>query len=174
MKSFEDRYQENYGRIYNYIHGMTKNPVLAEDLTQEVFLIVYKKGSRFLRHENPPAFLYRTAKLKTYEALRDDAKHRAMELKEEPVSGDPDLLEAILAEEDRNIDERKFVPQVMERLSQEQRELYQSYYLDKKSMRQIAQEKGIKETALKMRYVRLRKEVRRIIREMDMGSGGVC
>ena len=37
-------------------------------------------------------------------------------------------------------------------------------------MRQIAQEKDIKEAALKMRYVRLRKKVRKIIREMNMGN----
>ena len=170
MKSFENLYQENYGRVYNYIYGMTKNPSLAEDLTQEVFLIAFRKGSRFLKHENPAAFLYRTARLKTYEAMRDGAEHRTVALTNELVSDDPDLLTAILAEEDRNIDEREYVPQVMEQLNQEQRELYRCYYLEKKSMRQIAQEKDIKEAALKMRYVRLRKKVRKIIREMNMGN----
>ena len=57
--------------------------------------------------------------------------------------------------------------QVLSQLTDEQKELYQSYYVEHKPMREIAREKRIRESALKMKYVRLRKAVRNIV--MDLG-----
>lgn len=83
MKGFKKICRQNYIRIYNYIYAMTGEPFLAEDLTQEVFLIAWEKGECFIQHEKPEAFLYRTAKIKVLEALREEKKNRCIEFQED-------------------------------------------------------------------------------------------
>lgn len=102
LKAFEILCRENYARIYNYIYAMTKDAFLSEDLVQDVFLIAYRKGEAFLQHEKPEAFLYRTAKNKVLEAMR---QNQMLELKEDLAAGEGDLLETILS----RIDSRECV-----------------------------------------------------------------
>ncbi len=45
---FEQIYEQHFGKIYQYIRYMVTNAELAEDLTQETFLRVYKNT---FRHE---------------------------------------------------------------------------------------------------------------------------
>lgn len=170
MNSFKQLCQENYTRIYNYIFAMVKEPFLAEDLTQEVFMTALLKGNVFLEHESPPAFLYRTAKLKVLEAFREKGRSEVTELNEETAASDAEPLQALMREKDRQIDEELFVPEVMRQLNKKQLDLYQRYYVEKKPMKQIAKELGVKEAALKMRYVRLRRDVKKIIKEISMGD----
>lgn len=170
MNSFKQLCQENYARIYNYIFAMVKDSFLAEDLTQEVFTTAFLKGDIFLKHESPPAFLYRTAKLKVLEAFREKGRGEVAELNEDAAGIDVEPLQVLMREKDRQIDETQFVPKVMGRLSKNQLDLYQRYYIEKKPMKQIAKELGIKEAALKMRYVRLRRDVKKIVKEINMGE----
>ena len=71
---FEDLCRETYPKIYNYILARTKSREISEDITQEVFLIAYRKGDDFLSHENPMAFLYVSAKNLLFEHFREKAK----------------------------------------------------------------------------------------------------
>lgn len=167
MERFKVLCDENYKRIYRYIYAMTSDRTLTEDLVQDVFLAAYEKGDAFLSHEKPAAFLYKTAKFLTCSALRKVQARR-----EETLSGDfpsleRDPAEVLSMEDDRQIDEMDHVPQVLGKLSVEQRDLYNRYYLNHEPMKEIAASLGLKEPALRMRYVRLRKDVRRIISEID-------
>ena len=56
---------------------MTREAFLAEDLTQEVFLIAWQKGEDFMKHEKPEAFLYKTAKIKVLETLREEKRNES-------------------------------------------------------------------------------------------------
>ena len=43
---FDDIYEEHFHKIYRYIFYMVSDTQLAEDLTQEVFLRIYKNNSK--------------------------------------------------------------------------------------------------------------------------------
>ena len=43
---FDDIYEEHFHNIYRYIFYMVSDTQLAEDLTQEVFLRIYKNDSK--------------------------------------------------------------------------------------------------------------------------------
>ena len=43
---FDDIYEEHFHNIYRYIFYMVSDTQLAEDLTQEVFLRIYKNNSK--------------------------------------------------------------------------------------------------------------------------------
>lgn len=167
METFKVLCDENYKRIYRYIYSMTGDKAFTEDLVQDVFLAAYEKGDSFLTHEKPAAFLYKTAKFITCSALRKAQARQEECLHEDIPSLEKDPAEILILEEDRQIDETSHVSEVMEKLSNEQRELYDRYYVKHESMKDIAASMGLKEPALRMRYVRLRKDVRRIISEID-------
>lgn len=54
------------------------------------------------------------------------------------------------------------IDQVLSDLTPEKRQLYVLHYMKGISMREIARKMNIEETALRMRYMRLRKEIRKI------------
>lgn len=167
MNHFKKICQQNYIRIYNYIYAMTGEPFLAEDLTQEVFLIALQKGQAFLEHEKPEAFLYRTAKIKVLEAMRKAERNRCAELHENMAAERGEPFSELMRQRDQAFDEQNSILWVLEELTEEQKELYESYYVAHKSMREIAREKRIRESALKMKYVRLRRKVQQIVRELS-------
>lgn len=47
ITAFEEIYRTHYRRVYNKCLRMTRNPVEAEDLTQEVFVQLYRKLKTF-------------------------------------------------------------------------------------------------------------------------------
>ena len=62
-KDFAEIYLRCYGKVYSYISRMLGlDSCEAEDLTQQVFLIAYRKWDTLQEHPNVPAFLMRVAK----------------------------------------------------------------------------------------------------------------
>lgn len=166
---FEDICRETYPKIYNYILARTRSKEAAEDITQEVFLIAYKKGNGFLSHENPVAFLYVSAKNLLLDYFRETTKSVSLE-EQEIVDVRGDIFEQIRIEHADSIDESIYLKQVLGRLNDKERRLYELYYVFKKPMKVIARELRLNETALRMKYVRLRKKVRLIVADLDLDS----
>ena len=166
---FEDLCRETYPKIYNYILARTKSREISEDITQEVFLIAYRKGDDFLSHENPMAFLYVSAKNLLFEHFREKAKLAPLEEWEiEDSRGD--IFEQLRINHVRYIDEDIYFNRVLSSLSERERKLYELYYVLKKPMKAIAKELHLSEPALRMKYVRLRKKVRRIVADLDLDA----
>ena len=84
------------------------------------------------------------------------------ELASDPADPDAELWESL----DRRIDAPLYLEAVLSRLDDEKRRLYALRYLDKKSMAEIAALLALREDALRMRYVRLRREIREIVEEI--------
>jgi RNA polymerase sigma-70 factor (ECF subfamily) len=80
----------------------------------------------------------------------------------EPTDDKSSVLYAL----DSRHDETQYIETVLDKLTEEKRRLYSLYYLEKKSMAEIAGMFGAEEPAVRMRYVRLRRELRQIIREV--------
>lgn len=166
---FENICRENYPKIYNYILARTKSREAAEDITQEVFLIAYKKGEYFLSHENPVAFLYLSAKNLLFDYFRESAKAAPLKEQEiEDVSGD--VFEKICINHIDSIDEDFYLKQVLDSLNEKERSLYELYYIFKKPMKTIAKDMHLNEAALRMKYVRLRKKIRHIVADLNLDS----
>lgn len=168
MKSFEELCKENYGRIFKYIFSITKNKEATEDLIQEVFTIAYEKGRIFLNHEKPAGFLYKTARnitltyikgLKRQETLAKEYLYGNATKEGEPY-------QKLLREQDQKIDETRYTGQVIESLNPKEYHLYKQRYVEGKSIKEIASEKGISEAAVRMRLVRLRREVQNIVKKL--------
>jgi len=168
LTDFEIICKENYARIYKYILGMVNSIECAEDLTQEVFLIAYKKGTEFSNHEKPIAFLYKTAKNLTLEYFRSSRKEILIAPEAQIAGEQDDVSDEICKRYDSIIDETEYEGKVLLTLSENNQILYEKYYLEHRTMHDIAKELGISDVALRMKYVRLRKEVRSIVKKLEL------
>lgn len=170
MIKFEQLCKDNYPRIYKYILGMIGNQEYAKDLTQEVFLIAYKKGDGFEMHDKPEAFLYKTAKNLVFAYCRRLQREVLQESDEDIPSHEGDLFEQLCKMQEDSIEDEKYKGEVLQQLSAKNRMLYEAYYMEHKSMREIAKILGISEVATRMKYVRLRKEIKNVVSDLKLGE----
>ncbi len=168
MKCFEEHCRENYGRIYKYIFAMTGAKESTEDLIQDVFTVALEKGEAFLKHENPTAFLYRTARNLTLTYLKRQQRYKTDCLDETVSAGDGDVCVQLMRERDRQIDETVYAGRVIGSLDDTQRELYKTRYIDGCPIREIAADAGVNETAMRMRLVRLRRAIYKTVRDLKL------
>ena len=84
---------------------------------------------------------------------------------DEPMES-PDFDDTIERALDRQIDEQDYIEDVLSKLSPEKRKLYSLYYIQNKKMGEIAAQYQAEETAVRMRFVRLRREIKAIAAEV--------
>lgn len=168
--TFEQICKENYSRIFKYIYAITCDRECAENLTQEVFYIALKKGDSFLSLDTPEAFLYKTAKNLTLEHFRKSKKYRTEELDDNLVLWQNDIFDILCKKYDDTIDLELYQKKILDMLSEEDRQLYHAYYTKGLSMREIAGKLKLKEAAVRMRYVRLRKRIRQLVKELKLSE----
>ncbi|MGE4485690.1 MAG: RNA polymerase sigma factor [Oscillospiraceae bacterium] len=168
MRSFEELCKENYNRIFKYIFALTGSQESTEDLIQDVFTVAFEKGDAFLQHENPPAFLYKTARNLSLNYIK---RHRfsVLEYLDDTIAdGESDLCDKLLKERDMQIDETAYAGLVISSLDAKQRMLYSMRYIEHKPISEIASEQGVNEPAMRMRLVRLRREIHRIVKDLKL------
>lgn len=170
MTAFEKICGENYSRIFKYILGMTGQRESAEDLTQEVFFIAYKKGKEFEQHEKPEAFLYKTAKNLVLAYFRNARKEVLKEPDAGAASRDGDIFEQLCREHENSVVVEMYRDEVLGRISVKNRELYKRYYVEHQSMGEIAGAMHMSEPAVRMSFVRLRREIRTWVHRLELGE----
>lgn len=113
--------------------------------------------------------IYQTAKYVVANHKRKIMKKSQVEqtlVEEIHSSCEEDAYNALMLLEDEEIEEEQYIPQVMASISKEKQQLYRMYYVEGKSHKQIATTLGISEVSLRMKYVRLRREIKRIVSEI--------
>jgi RNA polymerase sigma-70 factor (ECF subfamily) len=89
-EAFTALYRQRQGPVYRFALQMTGSAGTAEDVTQEVFIVLLKQGRRFdPARGNLGSFLFGIARNMV---LRRVEKNRAMEPVAEDFAGDVDLL----------------------------------------------------------------------------------
>ena len=141
--------QEQYPHILKYcckcLHGDIH---AAQDCTQDVFLLLYRKINSLDMTKDIRPWLYRSADrvVKAYQRKNPCP----VEADAEPGTGDfPDIPESAL-----------------DVLSQEERELVDAYY-SKADKQQIAEEKGITLQSLYVTMARIKKKLRKALDETN-------
>lgn len=164
---FDNLCEEYYEKILRYLFYVHQDHDVARDCVQEVFLTAYAKRSLLVQHPNPGGFLFQTAKNLSKKLKRESFARAINELQDEETL-------TLLADEtagveeylDRQLDETAYIDSVLEQLTEEKRSLYSLYYQQGKTMADIAALYSLEESALRMRYVRLRREIRGIVQDI--------
>lgn len=109
---FDEIFEQYFDKVYYKVLGIVKNSDDAEDISQEVFISVYKNLKKFKGESNIYTWIYRIAINKTYDFLK---KNKTMlEINEEILSLEYNVdmdRNMILAEKLKKISmqEREFV-----------------------------------------------------------------
>src|SRR5216684_170063 len=135
---FGELYEENFARVYAFIARRVLNRQEAQDLTSEVFQRALGNLHRFEWRGAPfAAWLYRMAA----NAIADHYREKARELPWEQPEITNDEVEMA--------DRRASLSRCVDRLPQDQRRVIVMRFMEERSIREIAQQLGKSEGAIK-------------------------
>ncbi len=170
MDDYEEFFNElckrYYEKILKYVYFNIKDESSARDITQNVFLVVYEKIEYVFKHPNIGGFIFQTAKNLTRRHKREIYNKLTNEINDEDIGNISKGTWEISDMLDKEINEFDYVSDVLDMLSDDKRNLYNLYYIEMKPMEEIAGELGIEYSAVRMRYVRLRKEIRGLVKKI--------
>ncbi len=152
-------------KVLKYLYFTVGNIEDAKDLTQEAFIIVYNRKEELKEHNNIGGFIFQTAKYLVANYKRKVSKKNAKETRIEfdITSNCLDLYDEIETINDRKIDVSLYINRIIKELSEDKQLLYRLYYIENKSHKEIAKILNVNETSLRMKYVRLRRDIKKII-----------
>ncbi len=133
IAAFDELFAAVQSRFYRYIRHLAGDRELAEDILQEVFLIIYRKIKWLDDPKQFRAWAYRIA---SREAYRHMKKQRLR------PSTDEDVLATIPVEEPDELFDKELLdrlPELVGRLSPESRTAIVLHYLDEFSLRETAE-----------------------------------
>lgn len=157
---FAELYESNFNRVYAFVARRVKDREEAQDVTADVFHQALKNLSRFQWRGVPfAAWLLRIAA----NALADRWQRAGRE-----VPADTAELEAGSSPADVvEVERRAMLFQLVDRLPSDQRLVVTRRFVEQKSIREIAQELGRSEGAVKQLQFRALETLREQVRKSD-------
>jgi len=131
----------------------------AADLTQCVFLQVFRTIGQFAGHAKLETWVYRVAANEALQHLRRSRQRTVGRLDWEPVDSTPDRRQTL--------EQRELLDRSLQRLEPELRCIFLLREVDQLSYREIAQTLGVAEGTVGSRLNRARSDLRRHLRELE-------
>lgn len=139
---FAELYEQNFHRVYAYVARRVRDRAETQDLTAHVFQQALANLGKFKWKGSPfAAWLYRIAS----NAIADRAKQKMRESSEQPNVA----AETSTAIDLEAVERRARLFGAVEKLPEDQRRVILMRFADEKSIRQIADELGRSEGAVK-------------------------
>ena len=148
--------------VYGLCLKILKQPSLAEEAAQDVFVKAYQKLASFKAHSTFKTWIYqityRTAidyfrkQKDIWAALPEDREHSAWI---EPSADPQQIIERRESNEEMML--------ALQRLPAEQAVILQLYYLEEKNIKEVVQITGLTESNVKIKLYRARKALRKIL-----------
>lgn len=163
---FTEICEKYYKDVFRYLVFALKNEDRANDAVQDTFIVVYKNIRKVYNHENPGGYVFRTAQNIAKNYKKELYKRLIKEINiDEGIIEIRDYNSDIESAIDSEINEYEYITDIIDCLNNEDKELYNMYYTEHKSMKDIADSLGIEYTALRMKYVRLRKKIKKLVKD---------
>ncbi|MCU0866755.1 MAG: RNA polymerase sigma factor [Planctomycetes bacterium] len=155
--------EQRYGkRIYHFVHGMVRDPHLAQDVTQEVFEKVLLKHDLYRPGTNFRAWLFEVARNQALTALRSRQRLPRPVSSVQPVFG-PDLLESLPARsQTQELEEEEFMAafqQAVAELPEHYRTVFELCVRQGKPYQDAGSELGLPTGTVAIRIMRARKRL---------------
>ena len=154
---FDKVYREYRDMIYNYIRVLVYDRQIAEDLTQEVFIRVFKSLGRFKGQSSLRVWLFKIAKNTAYTWMK---KHLPIREAETDIDSEK------IAETEKDVDKKLMIQQAFEKLEHRDKTLIilRDHYAF--SYREMADILELNEGRVKIGLHRARKAFRLIYERM--------
>lgn len=164
FSSYEDLYRQEYQFVYRYIRRVIRTDEhWAEDLTQEVFLVAFRKWeSDVCQHPNVPGFLIRVAQNKLKKWFEQNSK---------VFVDDINVMEFLEAESSRvngmsEYEREDFYATLEKLLSVEEADLIRYYYEYNYTSYEMAALLNVSESCFRMRMTRMRNKLKKYFATM--------
>jgi len=155
-EAFDQLLRSIQTRLWRYISNLSGEPDLADDVLQEVFLIVYRKIAWLTEPKFFRPWIYRIATRETFRVLKKRSRWKEESLDETTIENLVEYMEGF------HLD-----PKMLERVSPASRAVLMLHYLEDLSLRETAEALDISIGTAKSRLA----YGLRILRE-QMSSGG--
>ena len=156
--TIEEALEKYYKQVYTILYcTLNSNRQIAEDITNDIFCIMISKWNR-INKDCIYSWLLKTTDHKLKEYYRYKKKERCMfsieDLYTEPFDN-RDMVDLITSDE--IIEKKK--KQILLMLSEDERNLYEDYFVNNLSYDEISQKLNIKYNAVSARVVKLRRKI---------------
>lgn len=154
------------GRVRTYLSRFARNPDVADDLAQEVFLTAYQSLRTFKGDAPLSLWLIGIARHRALRYLRDEARRKAREggrFRALVASLQAEAVEAAEAELPRFDRELAALRDCLNALPGESSEIVTQHYFQGRTLVSLAGQLGKKETALRVSLLRIRAALRRCV-----------
>ena len=155
---FGPLYKEYHEQIFRYIYQRMDDEELAFDITSQVFMKALNNISKYEYRGVPfSSWLYRIAKSELFQAFRDRKAERTVNLDTIHLNQMIDEMEEDASEENR---ERLFLS--ISKLKEEDMQLIEMRFFEKRSFREIAEILDITENNAKVKSFRALEKLKNI------------
>ena len=164
LKSFFLRHRSG---VYRFIVRFTRNEAVAEELTNEIFLEVWRHANRYEGRSSPTTWLLSIARNRAISAMR---KKREESWDDDAAGGladEGDDPEVIAQKADKGAMLRACIGE----LSPEHAEVIDLVYYQEKSVSEVAEIVGIPEATVKTRMFYARKKLSEILKSHGIDRG---
>jgi RNA polymerase sigma-70 factor (ECF subfamily) len=161
-KSLELLIKKYLKPIYSFSFNLLRDQQDAQDLTQEIFLKMWKNLKNFDENQNFKSWLFKIAKNSCIDFIRKKKKFLVYNL--ETIENLPDL-QLLLKEEAENKDLLEKIKIEIEKLSRKSKEILNLYYNFGFNFREIAQISGESINTVKSRHKRAIDKIKNSLKE---------
>ena len=167
MKGFESVYRLYNGRIYNFILSIVKDPGIAKDLTQDVFLLIWNKRKNINCENNFEGYLFKISRNMVYHYIRRELLLQNYLDRVEKES-EPERLEI-----DKDLDYvffEKYIMRLISELPEARKRIFMLYWKSELNYREIAKKLSISEKTVATQVQRSLHFLRTKIRNSVFGA----
>jgi RNA polymerase sigma factor (sigma-70 family) len=144
-------------RVANLCFSFVKDRALAAELTQDIFLKVFSNFQRFRHHSTFSTWLYSVSKNHCIDFIRK--KHKNPVIQWMPYAALPEIIDDIHSDSGDSEFIRERFTRALCMLPEKHRQVIEMRFLQKKSLKQMQNELGLLESAVKMRIQRAKKAI---------------
>ena len=172
--SFGELLRRHRAPLANYFRRMLRDPALAEDLAQEVFLRVYQARERYRPDARFTTWLYRIATNLALNAIRD-RKGEVPQSDEESSEGGPSATRLVdsrpnVEQQLMQSDRERLIRRAVEELPERQRAAVILHKYQDVDYQQIAKVLGVSESAVKSLLFRAYESLRMRLEPLLVGG----
>ncbi|WP_324132151.1 sigma-70 family RNA polymerase sigma factor [Bosea sp. (in: a-proteobacteria)] len=164
MKVLFSRHQT---RVYRFAQRLLRDETMAEDVTGDVFMDLWRQADRFEARSSVTTWLLTIARNKSYSALR---KRRDAGLDDDfaaSIEDESDDPEVVVQKQDKSLAIRA----CLAKLSRDHAEVIDLVYYHESSVEEVARIVGIPENTVKTRLFHARKKLGELLKAAGVDRG---